>query len=148
MATSIHNQDFLAWTKQQLNILKSGELTDLDTYYLIEELENMGASEKRQLDNRLILLIGHLLKWVYQSEKRTKSWKLTIKEQRRAVMKLLKFNPSLKSELDNFFASAYEDAVIFASKETGLDEEHFPANNPFSLEQTLDETFFPEETGA
>lgn len=34
---------------------------------LIEELEDiMGGSERSELENRLIVLLAHLLKWQYQ----------------------------------------------------------------------------------
>ena len=41
----------------------------------------------------------HLLKWQFQSNLRSRSWQLTIKEQRLRLEKLLAENPSLKSFL-------------------------------------------------
>ena len=37
----------------------------------------MGRSEKRELVNRLAVLLMHLLKWRYQPNLRGKSWRLT-----------------------------------------------------------------------
>ena len=54
MATSpLHDLDFYAWTQQQVNLLKSGNLVDIDVKSLIEEIKGMGASERRELINRL-----------------------------------------------------------------------------------------------
>ena len=54
MATSLlHDLDFYAWTQQQVDLLKSGNLVDVDVKHLIEEIESMGASERRELINRL-----------------------------------------------------------------------------------------------
>ncbi len=54
MATSLlHDLDFYAWTQQQVDLLKSGNLVDVDVKSLIEEIEGMGASERRELINRL-----------------------------------------------------------------------------------------------
>lgn len=143
MTSSLHEHDFYAWTQQQADILKSGSLTDLDTHYLIEELESMGASERRELVRRLTILLGHLLKWAYQPERRSKSWTLTIKGQRLEIKYLLKDNPSLKSQLGDKFSEGYEKAILLAADETGLEESAFPAESPFTLQQALDETYFP-----
>ncbi|MGH8654156.1 MAG: DUF29 domain-containing protein, partial [Gammaproteobacteria bacterium] len=91
--SSLHNVDFYAWTEQQANLLKSGKLADVDLEYLIEELNSMGASERRELINRLAVLSAHLLKWQYQPSFRGRSWQITIKEQRRQLQRLLNDNP-------------------------------------------------------
>jgi hypothetical protein len=144
MTVSLHEQDFYAWTKQQADILKSGIFAELDVLYLIEELENMGASEKREMIHRLTLLLGHLLKWVYQPKRRSNSWLATIEEQRLEVFELIQDNPSLKHQLKQHFDKTYIKAVLFAVKETDLPKSTFPDKSPFTLEETLDSTYFPE----
>ena len=143
MTTSLHEQDFYAWTKQQSDVLKSGLFSNLDVSYLIDELENMGASEKRELSHRLTLLMGHLLKWVYQPERRGNSWLATIEERRLEIIDLLQDNPSLKYQLEQQFVKAYINAVLFAIKETNLPKSTFPELSPFTLEQVLNESFLP-----
>lgn len=142
--TSLHEQDFYAWTKQQADILKSGNVRVLDVHYLIEELENMGAREKRELVHRLTLLLGHLLKWVYQPERRGNSWIATIEEQRLEVSDLIQDNPSLKYQLEQQFEKAYTKAILFAVKETNLSKSTFPNESPFTLKQTLNRDYLPE----
>jgi hypothetical protein len=144
MAISLHEHDFYAWTKQQTDILKSGLFESLDISYLIEELENMGASEKRELGHRLTLLLGHLLKWIYQPERRGNSWLATIEGQRLELVDLLEDNPSLKYQLDMQFEKAYIKAVLFAVKETNLPKSTFPKESPFTLAQVLDRNYLPE----
>jgi hypothetical protein len=144
MTATLHENDFYAWTKQQADILKSGTLASLDINYLIEELESMGASEKRELVNRLSLLLGHLLKWIHQPEKRSNSWLATIEEQRLEVIDLLEDNPSLKHQLEQEFNKAYAKAILFAIKETNLPESTFPSESPFTLEQVLDKSCLPK----
>jgi hypothetical protein len=104
----------------------------------------MGASEKRELSHRLTLLMGHLLKWVYQPERRGNSWLATIEEQRLEIIDLLQDNPSLKYQLEQQFVKAYIKAVLFAIKETNLPKSTFPELSPFTLEQVLNESFLPE----
>jgi hypothetical protein len=144
MAASLHEQDFHAWTKQQVDVLKSGALQDLDIDHLIEELDSMGASARRELAHRLTLLIGHLLKWVYQPERRSNSWLATIESQRLEIDDLLQDNPSLKPQLEQLFLKGYTKAVLFAVKETNLPKSAFPDESPFTLGQVLDAAFLPE----
>lgn len=141
---TLYGKDFFAWTKQQVDILKSETFIDLDIANLIEELESMGVSEKRKLLHRLTLLLGHLLKWVYQPKRRGNSWLATIEEQRLEIIDLLNDSPSLKYQLGEQFEKAYTKAVLFAVKETDLPKSTFPNQSPFSLEQTLNKAYLPE----
>jgi hypothetical protein len=101
MNSNLYETDFFGWTLQQAELLKSGQLSELDTEHLIEEIEAMGRSERQQLTRRLEILLIHLLKWQYQPALRDLSWQLTITEQRRRIAKLLANNPSLKPELES-----------------------------------------------
>jgi len=80
-----YEQDFYGWTQEQAALLRAGRLTDLDIENLIEEVETMGRSEKRELESRLTVLLLHLLKWKYQPNRRGRSWNLTIKGHRQCV---------------------------------------------------------------
>ncbi len=71
---TLYERDFHAWTEQQAALLKAGRLLDIDRDRLIEEIESMSASERRDLANRLKELLLHLLKWRYQPERRGASW--------------------------------------------------------------------------
>jgi len=139
-----HDEDYYAWTRQQAQWLKQGRWAELDIEHLSEELESMGASDKRELMSRLTVLIAHLLKWQYQSERRGVSWRLTIAEQRRAIRRLLDDSPSLKPLLPGFVASEYFDARSDAIYETSLSKSVFPIECPYTLEQILDREFWPE----
>jgi len=142
---ALHEQDFYAWTQQQTALLKSGELAKLDIHYLIEELESMGASEKRELTSRLEILLMHLLKWQYQPALQSRSWFLTIEEQRLQLEDHLQENPSLKNAdfLQTCIDKAYRRALVQAEKETGLARSTFPATCPYRFEQITDSTFYP-----
>lgn len=139
-----HESDFHAWTEIQAELLRQGRLAELDTEHLIEELESMGASERRELGNRLAVLLAHLLKWRYQPERRGRSWMLTIKEQRQRARRVLRDNPSLKPRLPALIQDAYLDARVMAERETGLDEGAFPEACPWTGEQVLDDGFRPD----
>jgi hypothetical protein len=91
------------------------------------------------------VLIGHLLKWEYQSSSRSRSWLATIRVQRRDTLRLLKDNPSLKPYLEDALAEAYENGRDLAMGETDLPEPTFPVECPYSLTEILGNSFYPGE---
>lgn len=137
-----YENDFYAWTQQQAQLLRNQKLNHIDWNHLAEEIEDMGRSEKRQLESRLEILIIHLLKWQFQPNLRSRSWQLTIKEQRLRLEKLFIENPSLKTHLQDVKEKIYPLAVINAEKETGLAT--FPETCPYDLTQIFLVEFFPE----
>ena len=139
-----HETDFYSWTQEQASLLRQGRLGELDSANLMEEIEDMGRSERRELINRLAVLLAHLLKWQYQPERRSNSWKSTIKEQRRKVARVLRLNPGLKPNMADSLEDAYGDSVLIAARETGLDENAFPAECPWTVPQALDNEFWPD----
>ncbi len=139
-----YDSDFYLWTLHNAELIRQGKFSEVDVENVAEEIESMGRSDKRQLINRLAVLIAHLLKWKFQSDRRSNSWKATIKEQRMQTVDLLDESPSLKHELDLKLARAYQQAVLIAMSETGLDKKTFPATCPFVLDECLNESFFPE----
>lgn len=146
MGKTTYEQDFFGWTREQASLLRSGQLSRLDVEHLIEEIEGMGRSERRQLTNRLELLLMHLLKWEHQEGRREidgKSWLRTIRDQRRRIPKLLRDNPSLQPLLAECIRDAYDDARFGASDETGLPISVFPESCPYPAERVLDSDFLP-----
>ncbi len=141
---NLYASDYYGWTQQQAELLRAGKLGDLDVNNLLEELESMGGSERRELESRLEVLFMHLLKWTYQPNFRGKSWTLTIKEQRRKIARRLEKSPSLKRELSEMAVESYGDAVLSAARETGLDEQSFPSEMPWALADALRDDFIPE----
>jgi hypothetical protein len=138
---SLYNQDYYKWLTQTAKLLKEKEFTKLDLENLIEEIESLGKSEKRAISSNLIIVILHLLKWRYQPEKRSNSWKSSIREHRRRIQELLTDSPSLKNYLPEILAHCYLAAKKQASDETGLSVVAFPDESPFSLTECLDENF-------
>ncbi len=136
--SDLHRQDFRAWTRQQADLIRSGRFAELDVANLIDEIEDMGGSRERELESRLGVLLAHLLKWRYQPDRRGRSWRLTIAEQRRRIARLLKRNPSLEPLLAETLEDAYGDALLMAARETDLDESAFPPACPFTLEEIMD----------
>jgi hypothetical protein len=70
--------------------------------------------------------------------------RLSIKEQRIRLGWHLSDNPSLHAGIEDAMAQAYQLAAIEAEGETGLPEDNFPAVCPFSSEQAMDASFWPD----
>jgi len=140
---NLHDQDFYAWTQAQAALLKAGCWLEVDWANLVEEVESMGASERRELYNRLRVLLMHLLKWQYQAGARSSGWKGTINEQRAQLELLLADSPSLRRQLDDAMTYTYPKAREMASDETGLPLAVFPVECLYQREQVLGR-FWPE----
>ena len=144
-------RDFYAWTQDQAAKLRAraafDNRGDINWGEVAEEIEGVGANEKRENRSRLRTLLLHLLKWRFQPDKRKSGWRLTIAEQRERIVMVLQDSPSLGSFPDDALEGAYRLAVIAAVKETELPEHVFPANCPFTIGEVLDPNVYPE-TGA
>jgi len=133
---SLHDQDLVMWATQTAELLRQGAIFSQDERETIaDEIYDMGLSDRRQLESRTDSLIMHLLKVKYHPQKRTRSWDLTIANQRRGLRRLLRDSPSLNRILEQELPELYLDAREDAEIETGLDV--FPEQNPFTLEQIL-----------
>lgn len=139
-----YDQDYYLWFVDQARMLRSGMWQHVDVEHLAEELEDMGKREKRALRSRMVVLLAHLLKYAYQPKHRGPSWNGTIREQRKQLEALILDSPSLKPRLIEDLEDSYISAKMLAAGETGLSEAEFPPNCPFTLEQLLDEHFWPE----
>ena len=142
--SQLYDEDFYAWANEQAALLRAGDLSRADVEHIAQEIESMGRTEKRELASRLKVLIAHLLKWRFQPEKRTKSWEVSIRVQRRELADHLDDNPSLRPLIGAVLEKAYPDAALVAALETGLSETVFPQRCPWTFAQMIDETFWLE----
>ena len=137
MTTATYETDFYLWTQQQADLLRQGEFNrvDLDLANIAEEIESMGKSDRRSIRSHLANIILHLLKWRYQSDRRSNSWSDSIDNGREEVVWILKDSPSLKPHVNALINEIYASARRKASRETGLPLTTFPDVCPFTVEQ-------------
>ena len=140
-STVLYESDFYNWTVEQVKSLRLGKLDSLDLENLAEEIESLGNQKRSELENRLAVLLGHLLKWDLQPNLRGKSWRSTIREQRRQIQKLITKNPSLKSYLDEAMSEGYESALDLVVRETPFDYKDLPDVCPYTIAQIFDNNF-------
>lgn len=141
---SLYDRDFVEWVEVTIGQLGQQDYSQVDWENLLDEIEDMSRRERQSLESNLVILLLHLLKWQYQSDRRTGSWKGSIVEHRRRILKTIKRSPSLNVYLQECFKEAYGDAIEQAAAETGLNSDCFPVICEYAIDRCLDTTFFPE----
>ena len=148
MARALYEKDVVRWAQEQARLLREGDFARLDIEHIADEIEDVGKAEQRELASRMAVLLAHLLKWRFQPQLRTKSWRDTIDIQRKSIARRIEATPSLKATLrdSEWQDDIWLDALNAAIAETGLDRAVFPAAFPLPIEQALDPEFWPDET--
>ncbi|MGL5803926.1 MAG: DUF29 domain-containing protein [Xenococcaceae cyanobacterium] len=139
MSNNLYDRDYYLWVQDILSKIKEKKLDEMDWHNLWEEIDDMGKSQKQRLISNLRILLIHLLKWEFQPEKRTNSWKYTIIEHRRRLLEQLEDSPSLKNHLNSNFTATYQKACKDTSLETNLSLNTFPQHYPHTIEEILNE---------
>jgi len=132
-----YESDYYGWIQQQVKLLKTGQLTELDLEHLIEEIEGLGASQRAALVNQIARLYLHLLKSQHQPQRRSRSWELSIQNARIEIEELLEDNPSFQPWLTAAVAKGYAKARKQAAAETRLAIDTFPIAPPFDFSQAM-----------
>jgi len=143
-ATVSYQQDFYGWVNATARLVRERRFSEVDADYVAEELEGMGRTEKRELINRLTVLLMHLLKWQYQPARRSRSWQNTLAVQRSDLLDLLEDSPSLRAEIPVAIQKAYSRALLLVEEETGLEASSLPPASPYTFDQIADSRFLPE----
>ena len=141
--STLYETDSYEWARLNAELIRAGRIDEADLEHIAEELEALGVSERRELGNRLKVLIQHLLKCRLRAENMSSSWRSTINVQRRSIQRLFRRAPSLRRELQAEIDDVYPDAAADATDEMLLDRNPFPTACPFTAEQILDTSFFP-----
>ncbi len=143
--SNLYEKDFYVWSQENARLIRERRFSELDIENIAEEIEAMGKRDKRELASRLAVLLAHLLKWQYEADFRSRSWKSTIVTQRAEIDNLLKDSPGLRYKLNERIDSAYSRAKKSAAAETGLSVRTFPETCPYSQKEILDTDFLPKE---
>jgi hypothetical protein len=139
-----YETDIVAWANEQASLLRGGDWSQVDIENVAEEILDVGKSEQRELSSRMAVLLAHLLKWHFQPERQSGSWRATIRAQRKEIVLALKETPSLNTRLynDEWLDVVWAKALAQAIKETGL--EAFPENCQWEVKDILSEEWLPD----
>jgi hypothetical protein len=129
-ALTLYDQDYLLWTEDTVNQLRNKNFHRLDLVNLIEEIEDLGKSQKRELKSRLGELLEHILKRTYiDMPDCYRGWVESVDKQRIGLRRLLKDSPSLKPYLLEVFDEVYADTLIVVFR--SYSQCKFPQKWPF-----------------
>lgn len=136
--------DYAGWAEEQAGLLRAKLFDQIDLENLVHEVENIMGNERREISHRLVVLTAHLLKWQFQPEMRSNSWRSTIRIQRRDISKVLRDSPSLKRFFIDLLDEAYPEGRELASYETGLIEKDLPIECPWDEHEVMNQDFWPD----
>jgi hypothetical protein len=136
--------DFNLWIDQTAQLLRERRWHEIDVLHLIEEVEDLGRSERRGIASQLTRVLLHLLKWQYQPQRRSDSWLDSITDARTQIELAIEDSPSLRSYPAEQLEECYQRARRQASKQTRMEISMFPEVCPYSLELVLAEDWLPE----
>lgn len=148
-AATRYEDDVYSWSREQAAALRRAAASRInlpepvDFVNIAEEIESLGISQLNELYSRYRVLLMHLLKWQFQPEKRSPSWRKTIRTQRDLIARLLRQSPGLKSKRHAECTDAYAGAREDAADETGLPPERFPADCPYVPDEIESASFWP-----
>ncbi|WP_395458367.1 DUF29 domain-containing protein [Azospirillum melinis] len=144
-----YDTDFLAWTEEQARLLREAARerinTPIDWENVAEEIESMGRSELRAVESALVRVIEHLLKLEYSPATDPRGdWKVSVLEHRDRVARDLSASPSLRGRIDiaDIYKSGRKIAALGLERD-GLRLSDLPPDCPYSLDQLLDEDWWP-----
>jgi Domain of unknown function DUF29 len=143
------DQDFHGWLLDQAAALRARNYESIDWDHLAEELETMGARERRELRNHLKNLLLHLLKFKFQPSEvhRHHSWRNSVNEAREQIAYILADSPGIfQGKRDELVAEVYAYARRKAADQTNLPLDTFPPECPWTYEQIMELDFFPGVT--
>lgn len=136
--------DFSSWIDQTAQLLRERRWHEIDVPQLIEEVEDLGKSERRGIASQLTRLLLHLLKWQYQPQRRSDSWLDSITDARTQIELAIEDSPSLRDYPMEQLEESYQRARRQAAKQTSIEISVFPNTCPYAVELVLAEDWLPE----
>ncbi|MCZ8226354.1 MAG: DUF29 domain-containing protein [Microcystis sp. LE19-84.1B] len=147
MKNDLYEQDYYLWIEETISLLENHQFSDLDLDNLIEEISDMGKSQRQSLKSYLTRLLEHLLKLVYwQSELKynQRGWKNELRNFRLQIKQIIEDSPSLKPYLSEIFLPCYRNARKLFLDLSGMAENLVSLAPICTIEQALNEDWFPE----
>ena len=140
MEDKLYDRDFNLWVEEMAIALRKRDIKAMDWNNLLEEIEDMGKSEKRSLESYLERLVEHILKlkyWEEEKERNYKHWQVEVVNFRNRIFRLLDRSPSLKNYMQNIYPKVFDDAVSAQQIEFIIPQDHF-----IELKQILKKDYF------
>jgi hypothetical protein len=141
---TLYTTDYLAWYELTLEQVKNKQINDLDLDSLSEVLENLVRDTKRSGESYLKQIMIHLLLLEYWEVEKIncRHWAAEITNFRGELE--LDMTTNLRKHLTTTQEKNYQKALKYVIVKTQLPKNTFPNQCPYTLEQLLDEDWFPQ----
>lgn len=142
----LYDTDYHLWVMKTVKHLENKDFDAIDLENLIEEVWDLSRREKKTLKSLLRNLLEHLLKlkyWEFEIIQNQGDWKGEIRNFRKQIKDELENSPSLKHYLLEILDECYQDAREIVSDKSQLPINTFPEPLIGTMEQVLDENWFP-----
>ncbi len=139
-----YDRDLTLWAKDTAQLLRERRWDAIDWEHLIDEVEDLGKSERSAIASQMERIMVHLLKWQYQPQRRSDSWLDSINDGRSQIRRKIEDSPSLRSHPEQVLEKEYVRARREAARQTGLEISVFPELCPFIIEQVI-EDWLPDD---
>ena len=136
-----YEADVYTWVQEQVALLRAGRVDALDLENIAEELNDVGSEQYDKLESAIEVLVAHALKWDFQPERRSRSWALTIAEQRVRIDRPLRRNPGLKSKIAEATAEGFRVGRLRAAREMRCKPSTLPEACPYTWDEILNRPF-------
>jgi Domain of unknown function DUF29 len=134
-----YDRDLTLWAKDTAQLLRERRWDAIDWEHLIEEVEDLGKSERSAIASQMERIMVHLLKWQYHPQRRSDSWLDSINDGRSQIRRKIEDSPSLQSHPEQVLEKEYLRARREAARQTGLEISVFPELCPFVIEQVIED---------
>ena len=136
----LYDRDFNLWIEKTKEAIQNRDFENMDWDNLLDEIDDMGKSEKRSLDSYMQRLIEHILKlkfWNLEVERCRKKWQQEVVNFRNRIKRILKKNPSLNNYLKSEYFDIYQDAIATMVFDFAIPEDNF-----VEIEQIMQDDYF------
>jgi hypothetical protein len=140
---SLYSIDYHQWIEETVKHLQEKNFEVIDWQNLIDEVIDLGKSERNAVKSLLTRLLEHIFKLSYwESEKayNAAKWRSEIVAFRNQIKDHLEDSPSLKPYLENTYPKCFKSARESMSELFPL-----PDDLQIPLENVLDSHWFPDE---
>jgi hypothetical protein len=135
--STTYDKDLTIWAKDTAQLLRERCWDAIDWEHLIEEVEDLGKSERSAIASQMERIMVHLLKWQYQPQRRSDSWLDSMNDGRSQIRRKLEDSPSLRSYPLEILDKEYTRARREAARQTHLEINLFPELCPYLIEQVM-----------
>ena len=144
-----YDDDFYAWTQYQAEVLRSMAVADnrFDRENVVEEIEDLGKSERDAVRSQIRRIIEYFLKLSYSPAGQPRvGWMETIDEVRETLSDKLTgtLRRDAEASLDGLYAEGRRRAVRGLTRHGEPDTaERLPSVSPWSLDEICREDWYP-----